>query len=273
VASGVMDLETAYELRDNAGITYRQALEAGGLLEGALVSPRRTPGEIGAWLELHIEQGPILESEHLKIGIVESIVGLVHMLVTIQGRAGHAGTTPMNARRDPMLAAAQIILEVNKIGRELSRSSVGTVGLLNVQPGAMNVIPGKVEVGIDLRDISGERIDQGIRKVISAIDAVCKKLGLEYTTRERARLAPQPMSKKVMGSIELAAKRLGATYRVMPSGAGHDTQNMARICETGMIFVPSKGGVSHAPDESTDPTDLALGANVLLETLLELDRT
>jgi len=193
--------------------------------------------------------------------------------VTIQGRAGHAGTTPMNARRDPMLAAAQIILEVNKIGRELSRSSVGTVGLLNVQPGAMNVIPGKVEVGIDLRDISGERIDQGMQKVRSAIDVVCKKLGLEYTTRERARLAPQPMSRKVMGSIEHAATRLGATYKVMPSGAGHDTQNMARICETGMIFVPSKGGVSHAPDEWTDPTDLALGANVLLESLLELDRT
>ena len=273
VASGIMDLETAYELRDNAGITYRQALEAGGLLEGALVAARRTPGEIGAWLELHIEQGPILESERLKIGVVESIVGLVHMLVTIQGRAGHAGTTPMNARRDPMLAAAQIILEVNKIGRELSRSSVATVGLLNVQPGAMNVIPGKVEVGIDLRDISGERIDQGMQKVRSAIDAVCKKLGLEYTTRERARLAPQPMSRKVMGSIEHAARRLGATYRLMPSGAGHDTQNMARICETGMIFVPSKGGVSHAPDEWTDPADLALGANVLLETLLELDRT
>src|SRR5712692_10377827 len=118
VDSGIMDLETAYELRDNAGITYRQALEAGGLQEGALVAARRTPGEIGAWLELHIEQGPILESEHLKIGVVESIVGLVHMLVTIQGRAGHAGTTPMDARRDPMLAAAQIILEVNKIGRD-----------------------------------------------------------------------------------------------------------------------------------------------------------
>jgi N-carbamoyl-L-amino-acid hydrolase len=231
------------------------------------------PGEIGSWVELHIEQGPILESEHLKVGVVETIVGLVHMLVTIQGRAGHAGTTPMNTRRDPMLGAAQIILEVNTIAKEISKNSVGTVGLLTVNPGAMNVIPAKVELGIDFRDISGERIEQGIDKTKAAIDAICKKLGLEYVTRERARLLPQPMSKKVMNCIELAAKKLGVTYKVMRSGAGHDTQNIAQISDTGMIFVPSKNGISHAPDEWTDPADLALGADVLLQSMLELDRT
>ena len=273
VATGVMDLNKAYELKDGTGMTYRQALESGGLKGNSLVPALRMPGEIKSWVELHIEQGPVLDSEGLKIGVVDAIVGLVQLLVTIEGRAGHAGTTPMNARRDPLLGAAEVILQVNRIGKEVSNRSVGTVGYLDVRPGALNVIPGRVEMGIDFRDISEERIDQGITKVKAAIDQICKKLGLEYTIAERARLVPQPMSKKVMDSIELAAKELNVTYKIMPSGAGHDTQNMARICETGMIFVPSRNGISHAPDEWTDPEDLALGADVLLRTVLELDRT
>jgi hydantoinase/carbamoylase family amidase len=242
------------------------------MTKSPFVPTRRLVGEIKAWLELHIEQGPILESEGMKIGIVEGIVGLIHKLVTIRGRAGHAGTTPMIARHDPLLGCAMIIQEVNRIAKEISTTSVGTVGLVRVDPGAMNVIPGKVEMGIDFRDLVAERIDQGMARIEAEIQRVCKELGLEYALSERSRLVPQPMSKRIMNSIERAAKASGATYKVMPSGAGHDTQNMARICETGMIFVPSRNGISHAPGEWTAPSDLSLGAEVLLGTILDLDR-
>jgi len=270
VATGVMDLDTAYQQKDTAGITYLEALQSGGLSIQSLAQARRKPGEIKFWVELHIEQGPVLESEGVKIGVVEAIVGLVHLLVTIQGTAGHAGTTPMNVRRDPMLAAAQIILEVNRVAKEVSQRSVGTVGLLKVHPGAMNVIPGMVELGIDFRDIMAERIEQGIEKVKNVIETICKKSNVEYSLTERARLTPMPMSKDIMESIKRAAEKLAVSYKVMPSGAGHDTQNMAGICQTGMIFVPSRNGISHAPDEWTDPDDLATGANVLLETVMSL---
>lgn len=272
VASGLMELSAAYELKDGAGIPYRQALESGEMAKSSIAPARRLAGEIKSWVELHIEQGPVLESEGVKIGVVEGIVGLVHKLVTIRGRAGHAGTTPMIARHDPLLGCAEIIQQVNRIAKEISTTSVGTVGLLRVEPGAMNVIPGKVEMGIDFRDVIAEHIDRGMARIEAEIQRVCRELGLEYALSERSRLVPQPMSKRIMNSIERAAKALGAPHRLMPSGAGHDTQNMARICETGMIFVPSRNGISHAPDEWTDPSDLALGADVLLGTILDLDR-
>lgn len=272
VASGLMELSAAYELKDGSGIPYRQALESGEMTKSSIAPARRLAGEINSWVELHIEQGPVLESEGMKIGVVEGIVGLVHKLVTLRGRVGHAGTTPMIARHDPLLGCAEIIQQVNRIAKEISTTSVGTVGLLRVEPGAMNVIPGKVEMGIDFRDIVAEQIDRGMARIEAEIQRVCRELGLEYVLSEKSRLVPQPMSKRVMNSIASAAKALGATHRLMPSGAGHDTQNMARICETGMIFVPSRNGISHAPDEWTDPSDLALGADVLLGTILDLDR-
>jgi hydantoinase/carbamoylase family amidase len=272
VASGLMELGEAYELKDGSGIPYRQALESGGMTKSSLAPARRLVGEIKAWVELHIEQGPVLESEGVKIGIVEGIVGLIHKLVAIRGRAGHAGATPMNVRHDPLLGCAMIIQQVNRIAKEISTSSVGTVGLVRVEPGAMNVIPGKVEMGIDFRDLVAERMDRGMARIEAEIERICKELGLDFGLTERSRLVPKPMSKKIMNSIERAAKAWGATHRLMPSGAGHDTQNMARICETGMIFVPSRGGISHAPDEWTDPSDLALGADVLLGTIIDLDR-
>jgi hydantoinase/carbamoylase family amidase len=271
VASGLMEVSVAYELKDSSGITYRQALESGDITKGSIAPARRLVGEIKSWVELHIEQGPVLESEGVKIGVVEGIVGLVHKLVTIRGRAGHAGTTPMIARHDPLLGCAEIIQQVNRIAKEISATSVGTVGLLRVEPGAMNVIPGKVEMGIDFRDIVAERMDRGMARIEAEIQRVCQSMGLEYALSERSRLEPQPMSRRIMNSIGRAATALGATHRLMPSGAGHDTQNMARICETGMIFVPSRNGISHAPDESTDPSDLALGADMLLGTILDLD--
>jgi N-carbamoyl-L-amino-acid hydrolase len=176
----------------------------------------------------------------------------------------------MDGRHDALRGSAQIILDVDRIARETGAHTVGTVGHLIVRPGAMNVIPGEVELGIDFRDASASLIDSGVRKIRDVVEAICRDQGLQYSIKERAKLTPTPMSKNVMGSIERAARELGASYTMMPSGAAHDTQNMARICDVGMIFVPSKRGISHSPLEWTDPEDLELGANVLLNTTLEL---
>lgn len=269
-AAGVIDVEEAYRQKDSDGVSYREALERGGLSTASLAPARRRRGEVKAWVELHIEQGPVLSSEGTKIGIVEAIAGLVHLIATIRGAAGHAGTTPMQYRKDPLIAAAQAILEVNRAARELGGGAVGTVGLLRVQPGAINVIPAQVEMSIDFRDIDASRLSWGIARIRRFMEDTCGRAGLELAVNERARLDPTPMSRLVMDSIRRSAEELGASYRLMPSGAAHDTQNMARICDVGMIFVPSKDGVSHSPREWTDYDDAALGADVLLHTVLHL---
>ena len=146
---------------------------------------------------------------------------------------------------------------------------MGTVGKIEVQPGALNIIPGQADIGIDFRDVSSDTMDAGVGKIKDAIDAACTDSELTYTVEERARLIPTPMSKDAMRSIENAARGLGVSYTIMSSGAGHDTQNMARLCDVGMIFVPSRHGISHSPLEWTDPEDLELGANVLLRVILE----
>jgi len=270
VAAGVITVEDAYQQRDQDGVSYREALEKGGLSIDSLSPARRKKGEVKAWIELHIEQGPVLYSEGVKIGIVEAIAGLLHLIATIKGVPGHAGTTPMHYRKDPLIAAAQAVLEVNRVAKETGERTVGTVGMLRVQPGAINVIPAQVEMSIDFRDIDAGRIASGTSLIRRYLEETCGRMGLELAITERARLDPTPMSKTVIESIRRSAEALGVSYRLMPSGAAHDTQNMARICDVGMIFVPSKDGISHSPLEWTDYDDASIGANVLLQTVIDL---
>ena len=270
VACGTLELDSAYAQSDAAGVTYREALEAEGAPIGSLAPALRRRGEVKAWVELHIEQGPVLEKEGLKIGVVEAIVGLKHIMVEILGETGHAGTVPMSGRRDPAISAARLVLEVKWIASEIGDKSVATVGVIKVTPGAMNVIPKSVEVGIDLRDAETARLENGAIMIKRAVDVLCDEGGVEYSLRETASTAPALMSEKVVRMIEASAVKLDAPCMRMPSGAGHDTQNMASICDVGMIFVPSRGGISHAPEEYTSPEDLATGTDVLLNTVLEL---
>ncbi|WP_067034742.1 Zn-dependent hydrolase [Allomuricauda sp. CP2A] len=233
----------------------------------------RKKGDMAAFLELHIEQGGILEKENLNIGVVEGIVGLKWWDVVFTGFANHAGTTPMNARQDALLAAAKFIVAVNEVTNSFDGPQVGTVGRIKAEPGAPNVIPGKVVTSLEIRDLSSEVIE----KVFQAIKAKAQEIAeasnvtIEFhpldTTAEPALTDPQ-----IQKEIEGSAKALGLTYNYMPSGAGHDAQDMARIAPTGMIFVPSKGGISHSPKEFTSAKDMANGANVLLNTILALDK-
>lgn len=233
----------------------------------------RKKGEMAAFLELHIEQGGILENENFDIGIVEGIVGLKWWDVKFTGFANHAGTTPMNSRQDALLAAAKFIVAVNEVTNSFEGQQVGTVGRLEAEPGAPNVIPGKVTASLEIRDLSSEVIE----KVYSAI----KKKGEEIAQVSNVKIEFHPLDTTanpaltdpaVQKEIGKAAKKLGLTTRTMPSGAGHDAQDIALIAPTGMIFVPSKGGISHSPKEFTSAEDMANGANVLLHTILVLDK-
>ena len=234
---------------------------------------KRKKGDMAAFLELHIEQGGILEKENLDIGIVEGIVGLKWWDVEFTGFANHAGTTPMNARQDALLAAAKFIVTVNETVNSFDGAQVATVGRIKAEPGAPNVIPGKVVTSLEIRDLSSEVIEkvfQAIKKkgeeIAKAYDILIEFWPLD-TTADPALTDPV-----IQQEIENSAKALGLSTNYMPSGAGHDAQDMATIAPTGMIFVPSKDGISHSPKEFTSAEDMANGANVLLRTILALDK-
>src|SRR6187402_1757448 len=231
----------------------------------------RGKGTWHSYVELHIEQGGTLDQAKVPIGIVEGIVGIHRYDVVIEGFANHAGTTPMNERRDAMVAAAQLTLAVREIASRRQGRQVGTVGRIEIEPNSPNVIPGKATLSVEFRDLS----EQVLRELGDAVKtrgaAIAKETGTTITFTLASTNIGAPASSGVQAAIGKAASALSLQTRVLPSGAGHDAQQIARICPMGMIFVPSVGGVSHSPKELTTWDDCARGANVLLGTVLELD--
>jgi len=228
-------------------------------------------GSIAAYIELHIEQGGILDQKRIQIGVVEGIVGINHYDVTIKGFANHAGTTPMNQRRNAMLAAAELTLAVDRIVKSVPGRQVGTVGRLIVKPGAPNVIPGEVNLTVELRDLSMQKIELLWKRIHAAGLVIAKKYGTTLSYEKQHSNVAALSDPKMRSVIDEAVRSLGLTSQWMPSGAGHDAQDLARICPMGMIFVPSAKGISHSPKEFTRPEDVENGANVLLQTILRLD--
>jgi N-carbamoyl-L-amino-acid hydrolase len=237
-----------------------------------LAAARHGPGSVAAYVELHIEQGGILDRTGVQIGIVEGIVGINHYDVTIRGFANHAGTTPMDQRRNALLAAAEVVLAVDDIVRAEPGRQVGTVGRLNVKPGAPNVIPGEVTLTVELRDLSMEKITSLWERIRAAAQAVVRKYDTTFEYALQHSNVAALSDPGVRSVIADAVRDLGLTSQVMPSGAGHDAQDLARICPMGMIFVPSVKGISHSPLEFTRVPDVVNGANVLLQTVLPLDQ-
>jgi N-carbamoyl-L-amino-acid hydrolase len=233
---------------------------------------RRKRGDIAAYLELHIEQGATLDSEKINIGIVEGIVGINWWDVTIEGFANHAGTTRMDQRQDALLAGARFIDAVNRIVTSEPGRQVGTVGRIQALPGAPNVIPGKVVLSLELRDLDAAKIDSLYQKILAESQKISQATRTRFDFKEINVNIPAPTDVRIRGLIAESAKELGLTTKNLPSGAGHDAQDMARLGPVGMIFVPSAGGISHSPKEFSTPGDIANGANVLLHTLLKLDR-
>jgi beta-ureidopropionase / N-carbamoyl-L-amino-acid hydrolase len=258
-------------LKSNSGKTIRDGIKFIGGDPDNIGVARMRRGDLAAYLELHIEQGGVLESEKVDIGVVEGIVGIREWDVTVTGFANHAGTTPMDQRHDAMVAAARLVDAVNRIVLSLPGRQVGTVGKIQAFPGAYNVIPGKVVLGLEFRDLDASKIEMLFNRAVEASDRIAKDTGTRFDFVETNSIIPAPTDQRLRRIIDSAARDLGLSTRVMPSGAGHDAQEMARICPAGMIFIPSVEGISHSPKEFSRPEDIANGANVLLQSLLKLD--
>lgn len=263
----------ALDVVSHSGLTIRDGIDVLGGDSEKLAEAALKPGEIKAFIELHIEQGAILDEAEIEIGVVEGIVGIRWWDVTIDGFANHAGTTPMNRRRDAMVAAAHLTLAVNQVALEMPGRQVATVGRIRAEPGAPNVIPGRVVMSLEVRDLELEKMEQVFAEIEKRAAGIADQTG----TSIRFDLIdvdshPEPTDPRLRKIIARAAQMYGYSYRLMPSGAGHDAQDLATIAATGMIFVPSRGGISHSPKEFTSPRHMANGADVLLGTVVAIDQ-
>ena len=221
-------------------------------------------------MELHIEQGPVLEAEGITIGAVTGVQGISWTEVTVVGQSNHAGTTPMAMRHDAGYAAARIAVGVRELARRLGDPQVGTVGRIDLHPDLVNVVAARAVLTVDLRNTDEATLQEAEAGLAALLEQVAAEEGVTVTTRSLARFEPVAFAEEVVALVEAEARAQGHSVRRMPSGAGHDAQMLARLCPAGMVFVPSVAGISHNPAEHTEPEDLTHGANVLLHTLLAL---
>lgn len=264
----------ALQTMSSSGLTQAEGIKALGGDPTRINEVKRNKGDLAAFLELHIEQGSNLDREKIQIGVVEGIVAIEWWEFTFTGFANHAGTTPMNMRKDPTLPAARLVLAINEIVTSQEGNQVGTVGKIQAYPGAGNVIPGEVKLNLELRDLSSEKIWKIYREIETKANQLAQESNTEVSIIHREVASKPALADPfIQQSIEKSAKDLGFSYRYLPSGAGHDAQEMARLAPMGMIFIPSRAGISHAPTEYSTPQDIANGANVLLKTILSLDKS
>ncbi len=269
IMTGTMDMEQLPALTDDNGVTVGEAMQAYGLDPAQASQAVREPGSVHAFLELHIEQGPVLEAHGDDVAIVDRIVGLGQIKATFRGQAGHAGTTPMNARRDALVGAVTALSRLPDLARAIGQDAVLTVGKLEVHPGGANVIPDLVAFTVDIR-APEEKVVRGlIEQARSAIEQAGGN-GLTVEVDEQLFITPVPLSAEIHASLSRHANALGLKSRTMVSGAGHDAMIMADFAPTGLVFVPSRNGMSHAPEEWTDYSQLAKGVDVLFLTVCEL---
>ena len=269
VLAGRIPLEDAYNARDKDGIRLVDELERIGYLgpEPCAARPMR------AYLELHIEQGPLLEEGGYSVGVVEGIVAISWSRVTIRGTQDHAGPTPMRTRHDALVAAADVVAGVRRLARDIvGGDTVATVGQLSVAPNIVNAIPGTVTLSVDLRDPSDAALDRALPMLERVVRQACEREGVRWELEHYWRVPYTPFDPLVVDTIERAARAAGTRHRRLRSGAGHDAQYMATLGPAGMIFVPSRGGRSHCEEEFTPMDDIEYGATTLLLAAAELAR-
>lgn len=254
------------------GKSIQTCLETVGGNWNEIAIAKRAHSNIAAFVELHVEQGAILETSGKDIGVVLGVVGMRRKLITVTGQANHAGTTPMSMRQDALVAAAQVVLSVRDIARRMPSQPVATVGYLAVSPNAVNIVPGKVELSVDLRDLSKECLDEMVEQLRQEVQAIAVDTSTEIAIAPQLCVEPTLANLQVQTTIESVCQQLKLSYCYLPSRAGHDALEIGRITDMGMIFVPSQAGVSHSESEYTSPQQCTQGANVLLQTLLELDQ-
>ncbi len=266
--TGALTVEEAMSTSDADGITVGDELDRIGY-RGTTPCPGPVPH---AFVELHIEQGPVLEREGVRIGAVTSVQGISWTEVSITGQSNHAGTTPMSMRRDAGLAAAELVVAVRQIAKTMGGTQVGTVGALRLHPDLVNVVAARAKLIVDLRNTDDTDLQTAERQLLAETKRIAAAEDVDIDTRWVARFEPVTFDPRVVTLVESTAESFGLTVQRMPSGAGHDAQIMAGICPAGMVFVPSVKGISHNPAEHTAPDDLVAGANVLLNTVVALAR-
>ena len=269
--AGALD-PRALDMRDADGVSIAEALAEFGGDPVGIASAARRPEEVLAFLEAHIEQGPVLEAEGLALGVVTAIAAQKRLMVRIEGQAGHAGTTPMGLRKDPGPAAAEAMLALERICRAGTDGLVGTVGRMTALPGAFNVIPGAVEFSMDIRAETSSTRDAAVEAVTAEIHAIAAARGLSATVTLMQALAESPCDPSLMGLLEDSLAALGLPVRRLPSGAGHDAMVMADLCPTAMLFIRCEGGISHNPAEAVTEADCALAARAMLTFIDKLER-
>jgi N-carbamoyl-L-amino-acid hydrolase len=254
---------------DDLGVTLTERLAASGGDPDAVGTAAWEP--VAAFLELHIEQGPVLESTGRRIGAVTAITGQRKVDFHITGAANHAGTTPMDLRRDASVAAAHLVLAAERLARD-GHVRVATAGLVRAEPGVRNVVPGSALVGVDIRDVDDTKVDEALKSLTEAAGHIAELTKTQIDVRPGPHVPATACDPRLADCFREAADGLGLSRLDLPSGAGHDAQWMSRLGPVGMVFVPSVGGVSHSPHEHTEPEDLTAGADVLLRALVEVDR-
>ena len=259
---------------DSHGTKLEDILLSMGIFRDNLASLKRDPSTVKAYLELHIEQGPILEAKNKKIGVVTSIAAPTRFKVVFTGQADHSGTTPMEMRKDALVAAAHLIMYIEEACLEFARIEkgrvVGTVGAIKIEPGVINAIPGKAEFSVDIRSISAEAKERAASLVRDRAREIARRRNITVDLLPIRDEFPVALDERLILLVKEGCDRKGIPYEIMPSGAGHDAMQMAKMTRAGMIFVPSKRGVSHSPMEWTDPEDICLGTQLLLETIVRV---
>jgi N-carbamoyl-L-amino-acid hydrolase len=267
-ALGAPQLEAA---KDASGLPLHNAMQQLGMDAARYAEARRAPEDLAGYVEVHIEQGPVLEQKKIQIGIVEGIVGILVAHYHFTGSADHAGTTPMGMRRDALRCAAEFITAAyDTLSERKPGAPRFTFGAIEVLPGASNVVPRSARVTQEIRSLDASMIEDMFGALQRLAQQVSSRNNIELEVNRVSYNAPSRMAPEVMDAIEDSCSAAGASSLRMPSGAGHDAQSLAAHCPTGMIFVPSRQGASHRPDEATDETDLARGAEVLLRTIRKL---
>ena len=271
VMTGMSNLTAWSKAKDQDGVTLAQALDENGFSYDEIPKAQRAKETIKAFIELHIEQGAVLERNKETIGVVEAIAAPTRMKMSVEGEAAHSGATPMGDRRDALVSAAMIILAVEEIALEQShRGTVGTVGALKVHPGVMNVVPGKVELWIDIRGVDYESVIETIQEIKDTVSDIAEERETPVSIEVMSSEKPVQLNADIVAIIEGVCRKLDLPYRVMNSGAGHDAMNIAQIAPAGMVFIPCRGGVSHNPDEFASIDDIMAGIDVLEKSLYEL---
>lgn len=264
----IADITAASDLR---GVPLDRAMRQSGLDPARFEAARRDPADILAYVELHIEQGPVLEQRQVQVGIVEGIVGILVAEYQFTGSADHAGTTPLELRRDALRCAAEFITAAyGQWGKRHDRDVRFTYGAIEVLPGASNVVPRSARLALEIRSVDARAIEEAFEALSRMAGDIARRLGIGLDVRRVSYNEPAVMAEHVMEAVQASCSEGGVSWLRMASGAGHDAQSFAACCAAGMIFVPSRRGASHRPDEETDEADLAIGANVLLHTIRRL---